>query len=146
MTLLGRVNLLLFVLMHLNLGEQIKGGVYFYLEGKIFPLTCSRCLIYAHTECLMIKINLRKTKWLLIYSYNPLKSTLVCLLNTSKNTRSQFCRIWETLYLIRDFNSETTKKQMWCFARFGTICTILKTWETVRHWCFSRFLKLYKCY
>ena len=38
--------------------------------------------IYDHTEYLTIKINLRKTKWLHICSYNPLKSNIVYHLNS----------------------------------------------------------------
>ena len=49
------------------------------------------------------------------------------------------------------------KNFMWCIARFGTICTIWKTWQTpmeewtllkvtLLHRCFWRFFKLYKWY
>ena len=43
--------------------------------------------------------------------------------------------------------------QMWCFARFGTICIILKTWKTPMEadinspsWVFFKFFELYKWY
>ena len=35
--------------------------------------------------------------------------------------------------------------KMWCVARFGTICTILKRWKTPIEECFT-FFKLYKWY
>lgn len=47
-----------------------------YIREDILLKLLKMTYIYNHTECLTIKINLRKTKWLFICSYNALNSNL----------------------------------------------------------------------
>ena len=69
------------------------------------------------TECLAIEVNLRKTKWLLICSYNAHKNNISShLKNISKIIDRNSSRYGKYLCL-GDFNSETlrdcTKKFLW---------------------------------
>ena len=34
------------------------------------------------------------------------------------------------------FNLKPTEVHLWCFARFGNICKILKTWKTTKEECY----------
>ena len=61
------------------------GGMLVYVRDDIPPKLLNTSYVSSDTECLAIEINLRKTKWLLICSYNPHKNNISNhLMNLSK--------------------------------------------------------------
>ena len=64
-----------------NTGGRILVYVRDDIPSKLLNISC----VSSETECLAIEINLRKTKWLLICSYNPHKNNISNhLMNLSK--------------------------------------------------------------
>ena len=57
-------------------------------------------------EAIVIEINLKKRKWLLIGSYNPHKDMIRSHLNSIGNKLNELCVKYENFILIADFNSE----------------------------------------
>ena len=52
------------------------GGILVYVRDDIPSKLLNISYVSSDTECLAIEINLRKTKWLLICSYNPHKNSI----------------------------------------------------------------------
>ena len=70
---------------------------------------------YDHTECLTIKINLRKTKRLFLCSYKPLKSNAVYHLSSLGKIVDHNLAQYDRIFLIGDLNLETTEKHIEVF-------------------------------
>ena len=68
--------------------------------------------VSSDTECLAVEMNLRNTKWLLIYSYNPHKNNISNhLMNPSKIIDRNSSR-YDKYLCIEDFNSETSETSL----------------------------------
>ena len=52
------------------------GGIFVYVRDDIPFKLLNISYLSSDTECLAIEINLRKTKWLLICSFNPNKDNI----------------------------------------------------------------------
>ena len=85
------------------------GGILVYVRDDIPSKLLNISYVSSDTECLAIEINLRKTKWLLICSYNPHKNNISNhLMNLSKIIDRNSSRYYKYLF-IGDFNSKTSK-------------------------------------
>ena len=85
------------------------GGILAHVRDDIPSKLLNISYVSSDTECLAIEINLRKTKWLLICSYNPHKNNISNhLMNLSKiiDRNSSRC---DKYLCIRDSNSETSE-------------------------------------
>ena len=90
------------------------GGILVYVRDDISSKLLNISYVSSDTECLAIKINLRKTKWLLICSYNPHRNNISNhLMNLSKIIDRNSSRYDKCLY-IGDFNSETSSLRNFC--------------------------------
>ena len=85
------------------------GGILVYVRDDIPSKLLNISYVSSDTECLAIEINLRKTKWLLICSYNPHKNNISNhLMNLSKIIDRNSSR-YDKYLCIGDFNSETSE-------------------------------------
>ena len=85
------------------------GGILVYVRDDIPSKLLNISYVSSDTECLAIEINLRKTKWLLICSYNPHKNNISNhLMNLSKIIDRNSSR-YDKYFCIGDFNSETSE-------------------------------------
>ena len=83
------------------------GGILVYVRDDIPSKLLNISYVSSDTECLAIEINLRKTKWLLICSYNPHKNNISNhLMNLSKIIDRNSSR-YDKYLCIGDFNLET---------------------------------------
>ena len=67
-------------------------------------------------EAIVIEINLKKRKWLLICSYNPNKDMIRSHLNSIGNKLNELYIKYENFILIEDFNSEMHEDAMIVFS------------------------------
>ena len=85
------------------------GGILVYVRDNIPSKLLNISYVSSDTECLAIEINLRKTKWLLICSYNPHKNNISNhLMNLSKIIDRNSSR-YDKYLCIGDFNSEISE-------------------------------------
>ena len=85
------------------------GGILVYVRDNIPSKLLNISYVSSDIECLAIEMKLRKTKWLLICSYNPHKNNISNhLKNLSKiiDRNSSRC---DKYLCIRDFSSETSE-------------------------------------
>ena len=81
------------------------GWILVYIRDGIPSKLLNISYVSSDTECLVIEINLRKTKWLLICSYNPHKTIfqIICQIIDRNSSR------YDKYFCIGDFNSETSE-------------------------------------
>ena len=81
------------------------GWILVYIRDGIPSKLLNISYVSSDTECLVIEINLRKTKWLLICSYNPHKTIfqIICQIIDRNSSR------YDKYFYIGDFNSETSE-------------------------------------
>ena len=79
---------------------------------------------YDHTECLTIKINLRKTKRLFLCSYNSLKSNVVYHLSSLGKIADHNLAQYDIIFLIGDLNLKLLRNIL----KFPVIFVISKIW------------------
>ena len=85
------------------------GGILVYVRDDIPSKLLNISFVSYEIECLAIEINLRKTKWLLICSYNPHKNNISNhLMNLSKIIDRNSSR-YNKYLSIGDFNLETSE-------------------------------------
>ena len=102
------------------------GGILVYVRDDIPSKLLNISYVSSDTECLAIEINLRKTKWLLICSYNPHKNNISNhLMNLSKIIDRNSSR-YDKYLCIGDFNSETSETALRNF------CDLYKVKNLVR--------------
>ena len=87
------------------------GGLLLYLRDHI---PCKKIIIdfMPVMEAIVIEINLKKRKWLLIGSYNPHKDMIRSHLNSIGNKLNELCIKYENFILFGDFNSEMHEDAM----------------------------------
>ena len=66
-------------------------------------------------EAIVVEINLKKRKWLLIGSYNPHKDMIQNHLNNIGKQLNDLCLTYDNFILIGDFNSEMHEDAMKVF-------------------------------
>ena len=85
------------------------GGILVYVRDDIPSKLLNISYVSSDTECLAIEINLRKTKWLLICSYNPYKNNISNhLMNFIKIIDRNSSR-YDKYLCIGDFNLENSE-------------------------------------
>ena len=81
-----------------------------------------------HTECLSIKINIRKKKWLLCCSYNRNKNNiskhLYCLSN-GLDTSCQYCSQYDNIMLLGDLNVESSDSVLNAFRNVYNLFSLI---------------------
>ena len=84
------------------------GGLLLYVRDHI---PCRRLLLDVN-PAIVIEINFRKKKWILIGLYNPDKDMLQSHLSSISRRLNELCLEYETFILIGDFNSEICDEAM----------------------------------
>ena len=90
------------------------GGLLLYVRNHI---PCRRLFLYfiPKIEAIVIEINFRKSKWILIVSYNPHKDLIRNHLSSIGGKLNELCLKYENFILIGDFNSEMREEPMQVF-------------------------------
>ena len=85
--------------------NQNGGGIILYVREDIPSKLLKSTLNSEKYECLLVEINLRKRKWLIICNYNPHKTSITDYLKyVSKEIDFQLSK-YENVLLLGDFNS-----------------------------------------
>ena len=77
-------------------------------------------------EGIFFEINLRKNKRLFFGGYNPKKENIVNFLTNVASTLDHFLTNYDNLFLMGDFNSESTEKELVDFCETYNLCNIMK--------------------
>ena len=94
------------------------GGILVYIWEDIPAKLLVTSYISNNTECLAIEINLRKTKWLLLCSYNPHKNNILKHLKNLSDILDKNSAKYERLLCMGDFNSQISESAMSDFCRY----------------------------
>ena len=103
----------------LNRTSHGSGILLFVTEDipcKIIKTDCN-----ADFEGIFVEINLRKKKWLLCCSYNPLKSNIANHLKNSCKILVKLNSTYDNLVLLGDFNIENLKRKAYLSLQNTTI-------------------------
>ena len=87
------------------------GGLILYVHNNI-PSRVIDITFAPLIEALVIEINLKKKKWLLICSYNPHKSMIQNHLYHLGKSLDELCKIYDNLILMGDYNCEISEDAM----------------------------------
>ena len=90
------------------------GGLLLYVRNHI---PCRRLFLdfIPKIEAIVIEINFRKSKWILIGSYNPHKDLIRNHLSSIGGKLNELCLKYENFILIGDFTSEIREEPMQVF-------------------------------
>ena len=91
------------------------GGILVYIREDIPSKLLNISSISSDIECLGIKVNLRKVRWLVICSYNPHKNNISNHLENLSKLLNRNLSQYERFLGIGDFNSEITEFAMKIF-------------------------------
>ena len=107
-----------------NKGDK-GGGLLLYVRDHI---PCRRLVIdfIPKIEAIVIEINFRKKKWILIGLYNPQKDMLRSHLDSISRKLNELCLKYENFILIGDFNSEMTEESMQIFCDTYNLKSLVK--------------------
>ena len=101
------------------------GGLLLYFREHI---PCKKIIVDFDPliEVLVIEINLKKRKWLLIGSYNPHKDMIQNHLKSIGGQLDDLCLKYEHFILIGDFNSEMCEDAMEMFCSIYNLKNLVK--------------------
>ena len=91
-------------------------GILVYIMEDIPSKLLNISYIASDIECLGIKVNLRKVRWLVICSYNPHKNNISNHLENLSKLLNRNLSQYERFLCIGDFNSEITEFAMNVYA------------------------------
>ena len=100
------------------------GGVLVYFKNAIIAKSLKT--IKLPIEVIFMEMNLRSKKWLLYFTYNPNKSLLERHLNQSQAQLELFCKNYEHLLILGDFNANISEPILMSF------CILLKLKNLVK--------------
>ena len=107
---------------------QIDGRILLYVRNDLSSCLLTEYKLQDHTECLSIKINIRKKKWLLCCSYNRNKNNiskhLYCLSN-GLDTSSQYCSQYDNIMLLGDLNVESSDSVLNAFRNVYNLFSLI---------------------
>ena len=105
-------------------GNSNGGGILVYFKNNI--ITKSLKTIKLSIEAIVIEMNFRSKKWLLCFTYNPNKSLLEGHLNQIQAQLEIFCKNYEHLLILGDFNANISELTLTSF------CTLFKLKNLVK--------------
>ena len=100
--------------------------VYSYIFGVIFLVNKITIDFKPVLDAIVIEINLKKSKWLLIGCYNPHKDMIRSHLSSIGNKLNELCVKYENFILIGDFNSEMHEDAMDVFCATYNLKNLVK--------------------
>ena len=92
----------------------LGGGLLLYLRNSI-PAKEKlnfNCNTGRDFECIFVEININKTKWLIVGTYNPCNSNIKQHLNTLSTCIDLLGREYDNFVIVGDFNSEPTEHEL----------------------------------
>lgn len=90
-----------------------SGGLLLYARNYL-PLRQLKCnLLLPGTECLVLELNLRNSKWLILSIYrNPSLQNLRLFLDEITKVLDHYSALYENLLIFGDFNEEPSNRNM----------------------------------
>ena len=110
-----------------RLDRNINGGGILIYVSELIP--CNQVKLLAKSndvESILIEINLRNTKWLLLGGYNPSQHSISHFLNYVSRNLDKCIPNYDNLILLGDFNSTIDKKQMKDFCQQFNLINLIK--------------------
>ena len=108
-----------------RIGRNIhRGGILFYVREDIPVKLLSVEPLPA--EGLIVEINLRKTKWLVFWSYNPHKDNISNHLQLIRKKLDLYSSNYESIIFVGDFNSEINDKRMHDFCESYNLSILIR--------------------
>ena len=109
-----------------RLGRTANGrGLILYIREHISSKIINADFL-PKIEGFFIELNLRKSKWLLLCSYNPHKNMIDNHLNAIGRQLDSLCEKYESILLLGDFNSELTEDSMQDFCNIYNLKCLVK--------------------
>ena len=103
------------------------GGILLFVRAHI-PSRKINVKFSPKIEAIVIEINLKKKKWLLIGSYNPHKNMIGDHLNCIGNYLNEASKRYENFIIIGDLNSETEDDAMQEFCSVYNFKNVSRIW------------------
>ena len=94
------------------------GGIMLYVKEHIPCRMLSKFTFEKEIEAFAIEINLRKVKWLLVFSYNPNFCNLPVHLNAIDKAIEFYSKTYDKILIAGDFNAEVSD------IKLDTFCSI----------------------
>ena len=101
------------------------GGMMLYVRNDIPSKCLSKSVTINNKEYLIIEINLRKRKWLLICNYNPHKHFIKEHLDHLSKEIDYFISNYDNIIIIGDFNYEPSEDLMKNFCQSHNLRSLL---------------------
>ena len=92
-----------------------RGGGLLLFVSKHIPCKRVNLDIAADVQAIAVEINLKKSKWLLIGSYNPHRDKISNHLRSIGRKLNALCMKYDNLILMGDYNCEITEEPMKVF-------------------------------
>ena len=108
-----------------RLDRTDKGGGIMLFVREHIPSRNINVVFSPKIEAIVIEINLKKRKWLIIDSYNPYKNMIGDHLHSVGNYLNESCKRYENFIIIGDFNSETKEDAMQDFCSVYSINNVV---------------------
>ena len=89
--------------------NKYGGGVMIFISEDIPSKLVSKHTLPDDIEGMVIEINLKKTKWLILGTYHPPHQPDDYFFKAVGNALDQYLKTYETFLLLRDFNVEDTE-------------------------------------
>ena len=102
-----------------------RGGGLLLFVREHLPVRQIKFDFPTKIEAIVIEINLKKRKWLLIGSYNPHKNMIDDHLNNLGNCLDKLCKMYDSIILLGDFNSEMCEDAMQAFCNVYNLKSLI---------------------
>ena len=101
-------------------------GIMVYVREGILCRKLNSYNTIGDFEGIFFVINLRKNKWPFFGGYNPKKENIVNFLTNVASTLDYSLTNYNNLFLMGDFNSESTVKELVDFCKTYNLCNLVK--------------------
>ena len=102
------------------------GGIMVYVREGIPCRKLKSHNTIGDFEGIFFEIDLRKNKWNFFGGYNPKKENIVNFLTNVGSTLGHFITNYDNQFIMGDFNSESTEKELVDFCETYNLCDIVK--------------------
>ena len=101
------------------------GGLIFYMRSDL-PCKEIKCQLPSDVEAIFLELTIRKSKWLIIGTYNPHKEGISYFLDKIGNQLDKLLPKYENILLLGDLNSAVTEKTLKEFCETYNLENLIK--------------------
>ena len=102
------------------------GGILLYVRDDISSCLLTEYKLQDNIECLFIKINIRKKKWLFCCSYNPNKNNISKHLHCLSKGLDTYISQYDNIMLLGDLNVESSDPVLNDFCNVYNLFSLVK--------------------